>query len=145
MKDQLKKIFSDASRQILINPEDIIKMEEAFMVEEINHLYFQDPYNLNELPLENEYNSFGDTPNQLSTDQNHDTYFNWGNHCNDQLKSNPINRPDEDNTTQRHQLSSNNYNIVEEEKTHVSLMVPSYVILVKIYIILPRTAQAILF
>ena len=27
-------------------------MEEAFMVEEINHLYFQDPYNLNELPLE---------------------------------------------------------------------------------------------
>ena len=98
MKDQLKKIFSDASRQILINSEDIIKMEEAFMVEEINHLYFQDPYNLNELPLENEFNSFGDTPNQLSTDQNHDTYSNWGNHCNDQLKSNPINRPDEDNT-----------------------------------------------
>ena len=47
--------------------------------------------------------------------------------------------------TQRYQLSSNDYNIVEEEKTHVSLMVSSYVILVKIYIILPRTVQAILF
>ena len=73
-------------------------MEEAFMVEEINHLYFQDPYSLNELPLENEYNSFKGTPNQLSTDQNHDTYSNWGNHCHYQLKSNPINRPIEHNT-----------------------------------------------
>ena len=74
MKDQLKKTFSDASRQIPTKSEDIIKTKLAFMADEINHLSFQDSYHQNELPLENEYNPFRDTPNQLSTDQYHDTY-----------------------------------------------------------------------
>ena len=63
MKDQLKKIFSDAWRQIPTKSEDIIKVKEAFMAEEINHLFFQDSYHQNELPLENEYNPFRYTPN----------------------------------------------------------------------------------
>ena len=63
MKDRLKKIFSDAWRQIPTKSEDIIKVKEAFMAEEINHLFFQDSYHQNELPLENEYNPFRDTPN----------------------------------------------------------------------------------
>ena len=37
MKDQLKKTFSDASRQIPTKSEDIIKTEEAFMEKERNH------------------------------------------------------------------------------------------------------------
>ena len=69
MKGLLKKTFSDASRPIPTKSEDILKREEAFMVEEINHLSFQDSYHKNELSLENEYNLFRDTPNQLSTDQ----------------------------------------------------------------------------
>ena len=32
------------------------------MAEEINHLFFQDSYHQNELPLENEYNPFRYTP-----------------------------------------------------------------------------------
>ena len=59
MKGQLKKTFSDASRPIPTKSEDIIKMQEAFMVEEINH----DSYHQNELLLENEYNPFRDTFN----------------------------------------------------------------------------------
>ena len=78
MKDQLKKTFSDASRQIPTKSDEIIKMEEAFMAEEINHLSFQESYHQNELPLENEYNLFRDIPNQLSTDQDHDTYYTRG-------------------------------------------------------------------
>ena len=58
MKDQLKKTFSDASRQIPTKSDEIIKTEEAFMAEEINHLSFQESYYQNELPLENEYNPF---------------------------------------------------------------------------------------
>ena len=42
MKDQSKKTFSDASRQIPTKSEDIIKTEESFTVEETNHLPFQD-------------------------------------------------------------------------------------------------------
>ena len=53
MKDQLKKTFSDASKQIPTKSDEIIKMEEAFMAEEINHLSFQESYHQNELPLEN--------------------------------------------------------------------------------------------
>ena len=68
MKDQLKKTFSDVSKQIPTKSDEIIKMEEAFMAEEINHLSFQESYHQNELPLENEYNLFRDIPNQLSTD-----------------------------------------------------------------------------
>ena len=41
MKDQLEETFSDASRQIPTKSDDIIKTEEAFMVEE-NHLSFQE-------------------------------------------------------------------------------------------------------
>ena len=41
MKDQLEETFSDASRQITTKSDDIIKTEEAFMVEE-NHLSFQE-------------------------------------------------------------------------------------------------------
>ena len=40
MKDQLKKTFSQASRQIPTKSEDIIMTEEAFMVDEIYHLSF---------------------------------------------------------------------------------------------------------
>ena len=39
------------------------------MVEEINHLSFRQSYHQNELPLENEFNTFRDTLNQLSIDQ----------------------------------------------------------------------------
>ena len=53
MKDQLKKTFSDVSKQIPTKSDEIIKMEEAFMAEEINHLSFQESYHQNELPLEN--------------------------------------------------------------------------------------------
>ena len=53
MKDQLKKAFSDASRQIPAKWEDIIKTEETFMAEGINNLSFQDSYHQNELHLEN--------------------------------------------------------------------------------------------
>ena len=49
MKDQLKKTFSDASRQIPTKSDEIIKTEEAFMAEEINHLSFQELYHQNEL------------------------------------------------------------------------------------------------
>ena len=48
MKDQLKKTFSDASRQIPTKSDEIIKTEEAFMAEEINHLSFQELYHQNE-------------------------------------------------------------------------------------------------
>ena len=78
MKDQLKKTFSDVSKQIPTKSDEIIKMEEAFMAEEINHLSFQESYHQNELPLENEYNPFRDIPNQLSADQDHDTYYTRG-------------------------------------------------------------------
>ena len=40
MKDQLKKTFSQASRQIPTKSEDIIMTEEAFLVDEIYHLFF---------------------------------------------------------------------------------------------------------
>ena len=49
IKDQLKKTFSDASRQIPTKSDEIIKTEEAFMAEEINHLSFQELYHQNEL------------------------------------------------------------------------------------------------
>ena len=65
IKDQLKENFSDASRQIATKSEENIRTEEAFMVEERNHLSFQESYHENELPQEKEYNSFRDTPNQL--------------------------------------------------------------------------------
>ena len=44
-------MISDASKQIPTKSEDI-KMEEAFMAEEMNHLSLQDSYYQNELPLE---------------------------------------------------------------------------------------------
>ena len=65
IKDQLKENFSDASRQIATKSDENIRTEEAFMVEERNHLSFQESYHENELPQEKEYNSFRDTPNQL--------------------------------------------------------------------------------
>ena len=79
MKDYLKKTFSDASKQITTKSEDIIKTEEAFMVKEINHLSFQGSYHQNVLHLENQYNPFRDTPNQLSTDQDYGTRGNYRN------------------------------------------------------------------
>ena len=47
MKDQLKKTFSDASRQVPTKTEAIIKTEETFLTEEfhsmkIQHEYLQD-------------------------------------------------------------------------------------------------------
>ena len=50
------------------------------------------------IPLENEYNLFRDTPNQLSTDQDHDIYYTTGNYRNYQQKPNPMNRPYQHNT-----------------------------------------------
>ena len=62
MKDQLKKTFSDASRQIPTKSEDIIKMEEALMAEEINRLPFQDSYHHTiSYPYKIEYKPFRDT------------------------------------------------------------------------------------
>ena len=92
------------------------------MSEEINHLSFQDSYHQNELPLENEYNPFRDTPNQLSTDRDYDTYYTRRNYYNYQQKPNPMNRPYE-HTRQGHHLTSIDNNIIEEEKTHVIVMV----------------------
>ena len=77
--------------------EDIIKMEEAFVAEAINHLSIQDSCHQNELPLENEYNLFRDTP----TDQDYDTYYTRGNYHNYQHKPNPMNRPYQHNTRPR--------------------------------------------
>ena len=101
IKDQLKKTLSDASRQIPTKSDEIIETEGAFMVDEINHLSFRESYHQNELPLVNEYNPFRDTPNQLSTDQNHDTYYIRGNYRNYQQKPNPMNRPYQHNTSPR--------------------------------------------
>ena len=43
MKDQLKKTFSDASRQIPIKVEDVIvKTEETYLTEEMNQISFQE-------------------------------------------------------------------------------------------------------
>ena len=86
MKDQLKKTFSDASRQIPTKPDEIMT-EEAFMTEEINHLSFQESYHQNELPLENEYNPFRDPPNQLTTNQDHGAYYTSGNYHNYEPKA----------------------------------------------------------
>ena len=79
----------------------IIKAEEAFISEQINHLFFQNSYHQNELHLENEYNSFRDTSNQLSIDQDHDTYYTRANYHNYQQKPNPMNRPYQCNTCPR--------------------------------------------
>ena len=40
MENQLKKIFSDTSRQIPTKSEGIMNTEKAFMTEEINYLFF---------------------------------------------------------------------------------------------------------
>ena len=71
------------------------------MAEEINHLSFQESYHQIELLLENEYKLFRNTTNQLSTDQDHDTYYIRGNYRNYQQKPNPMNRPYQHNTRPR--------------------------------------------
>ena len=87
-------------------------MQEAFMVEEINH----DSYHLNELPLENEHNPFRDTFNQLSTDQDYDTYYTRENYCNYKQKPNPMTRLTNTTPAQGHHLPSIDNNIIEEKK-----------------------------
>ena len=59
-------------------------IQKRHLLRDINHLSFQDSYYQNELPRENEYNLFRDTLNQLSTDQDHDTYYTGGNYRNSQ-------------------------------------------------------------
>ena len=101
IKDQLKETFSDASRQTATKSDENIKTEEASMAQEINHLSFQESYHQNELSQEKEYNPFGHTPNQLSTGQDHATYYTRGNHRNYQEKPNPMNTPYQDNNRPR--------------------------------------------
>ena len=97
----VKEGLSNTSRQIPTKSDDIIKTEGAFMVEEINHLSFRQSYHQNELPLENEFNTFRDTLNQLSIDQDHGSYYTRANYRNYQQKQNPMNRPYQHNTHPR--------------------------------------------
>ena len=54
MKAQLKKAFSDASRQVPTKTEDIIKTVETFLTEERNNMEIQHDYLQDALPSEHE-------------------------------------------------------------------------------------------
>ena len=75
MKDQLKKTFSDASRQVLTKTEDIIKTKETFLTEEFNNMEIQHDYLQDALPSEHEYNLFRDSINQQSGEE-FETFYN---------------------------------------------------------------------
>ena len=68
-----------------------------------------------------EYNSFTDTPNQLSPDQDHDTYYTRGSYGNYQQKPNLMNRLYQHNTHPKTSpIFKVDKNLIEEEKTHVT-------------------------
>ena len=64
MKDQFKKTFRDASRQVPTKTEDIIKTGETFLPEEFSNMEIQHEYPQDTLPSKYEYNPFRDSMNQ---------------------------------------------------------------------------------
>ena len=69
MKDQVKKTFSDALRQVPIKTEDIIKTKETFLAEEFNNIKIQHEYLQDTLHSEHECNPFRDSLNQQSSEK----------------------------------------------------------------------------
>ena len=66
MKDQVKKTFNDALRQVPIKTEDIIKTKETFLAEEFNNIKIQHEYLQDTLHSEHECNPFRDSFDQQS-------------------------------------------------------------------------------
>ena len=85
MKDQLKKTFSDASRQIPTKVEDVIvKTEETYLTEEMNQISFQE----NHGQTEQEYYPFRDSPSFQTHEHDREAYYTRGNYCNYQHPNN---------------------------------------------------------
>ena len=81
LKDQLKKTFSDASRQVPTKTEDIIKTEKTFLAEEFYNMEIQHEYLQDTLPSKHENNPFRDSANQQSGEE-FETFCNKGNYRN---------------------------------------------------------------
>ena len=84
MKDQLKKTFSDALRQVQTTTEDITKTKETFLTEKVNNMEIQldklpSKYLLGKLPSKYEYNPFRDYMN-LQSGKEFETFYNKGNY-----------------------------------------------------------------
>ena len=85
MKDQLKKTFSDASRQIPTKVEDVIvKTEETYLTEEMNQISFQE----NHGQTEQEYYPFRDSPSFQTHEHDQEAYYTRGNYRNYQHPNN---------------------------------------------------------
>ena len=74
IKDQLKKIFSDASRHVPTKNEEVSKTEYVFLTEDFSEMAIEEGFNTDQ-----EYNPFKSTNSQQTFDQELDTYYNGGN------------------------------------------------------------------
>ena len=78
MTNQLKKTFSDASRQVPRKTEGIIKTKQTFQVEEFKNMEIQLEYLQDTLPSEHKYNPLRVPVNQQSGKE-FETFHNKGN------------------------------------------------------------------
>ena len=83
MKDQLKKISSDASRHIPIKNEEIIKAGNTFLDEDFSQMSIEEEFN-----REKECSHFRSTNSQQTYGQGLDTYYNRGNYRNYYIRNN---------------------------------------------------------
>ena len=83
MKDQLKKTFSDASRNIPTKTEEVIKTEDTFLTEDINNMTLQE-----DVSIDQEYNPFRMNSQQTAYDQEQDIFYNRGNYRNYNRRNN---------------------------------------------------------
>ena len=83
MKDQLKKIFSDAFRHIPTKNEKVIKAEDTFLTEDFSQMTIEKGFNTDQ-----ENNPFRSTNSQQTSDQELDTYYSRGNYRNYNRRNN---------------------------------------------------------
>ena len=97
MKGQLKKTFSDASRQIPTKNEDVIKTEDAFIAETINEQndqHLQNQYEYRETAVEPEYHPFREDSSQDLYKNEYETFYSKGKYRNyNQLPQQQYNQP----------------------------------------------------